>query len=642
MTTDVDADEPREDEPDRAPGRIITFYSYKGGTGRSMVLANLAWLLASSGQRVLAIDWDLEAPGLHRYLRPFLADPELAETPGLIDFFVDFVEAGHIEARSQSPATPPPEATPTATGTSEVATDAPKRAWFHDRAALDRYAVPVSYEFAKGSGRLDLVGAGQQGPSYGLRVNTFRWDEFYQQRGGGIFLEAVMEQLRARYDYVLIDSRTGLSDTSGICTVQMPDELVVCFTLNLQSMAGAGAAATSADLQRRMTTGEPSLKVWPVPMRVELAEKDRLEAARAGARDRFSRFLWHVPLRERTDYWGGVEILYYPYYAYEEVLATIADSPGQTASLLASIERLSGHVTGHGSMPRLERAERKQLLARYLSASRPVVPSATGATPKFFLSFSWADKSSTAIVARVSAALEERFGREVSFWTEKVPLGAVWEDALRTALDEATVVLVMLGPKWDDFETAKDEVLTTVHTAIAQKKSVIPVALVDDESAGVTWPEELQTRRGTFIRFDHIDEDLPPLIEQLAKAVPAGAAAEPPADVDDPHKGQFGGRSEQAGRRLSARVSEAARGWYDVALEVSAAGRTPLRGEVEFHLHPTFNPPVANVPVEGGRPATTLRARGAFTEGAVADDGATRLELNLADLTDAPQAFRLR
>jgi len=53
------------------PGRIITFYSYKGGTGRSMALANTACLLARSlvgkSVRILVMDWDLEAPGLHRY-----------------------------------------------------------------------------------------------------------------------------------------------------------------------------------------------------------------------------------------------------------------------------------------------------------------------------------------------------------------------------------------------------------------------------------------------------------------------------------------------------------------------------------------------------------------------------------------------
>jgi cellulose biosynthesis protein BcsQ len=71
----------------KQPGIIITFYSYKGGTGRTMALVNLAWVLSSNDKSVLTIDWDLEAPGLHRYLRPFLIDPELRNTPGLIDFF---------------------------------------------------------------------------------------------------------------------------------------------------------------------------------------------------------------------------------------------------------------------------------------------------------------------------------------------------------------------------------------------------------------------------------------------------------------------------------------------------------------------------------------------------------------------------
>ena len=76
-----------------ATGRIFTFYSYKGGTGRSMALANFAWLMAASGKRILVIDWDLEAPGLHRYFRPFLIDPDLFETDGLIDTCMDLLGA---------------------------------------------------------------------------------------------------------------------------------------------------------------------------------------------------------------------------------------------------------------------------------------------------------------------------------------------------------------------------------------------------------------------------------------------------------------------------------------------------------------------------------------------------------------------
>ena len=71
-------------------GTIVTFYSFKGGTGRTMALANVAWILASNGKRVLAMDWDLEAPGLHRYFAPFLGDPELRSTPGVIDLIRGF------------------------------------------------------------------------------------------------------------------------------------------------------------------------------------------------------------------------------------------------------------------------------------------------------------------------------------------------------------------------------------------------------------------------------------------------------------------------------------------------------------------------------------------------------------------------
>ena len=39
----------------RAANNIVTFYSYKGGVGRSMAMANIAVLLAQRGLRVLAV-----------------------------------------------------------------------------------------------------------------------------------------------------------------------------------------------------------------------------------------------------------------------------------------------------------------------------------------------------------------------------------------------------------------------------------------------------------------------------------------------------------------------------------------------------------------------------------------------------------
>src|SRR5580704_14218338 len=48
---------------------VVTFYSFKGGVGRSMALANVGEILANQGYRVLLCDWDVEAPGLEQYFR---------------------------------------------------------------------------------------------------------------------------------------------------------------------------------------------------------------------------------------------------------------------------------------------------------------------------------------------------------------------------------------------------------------------------------------------------------------------------------------------------------------------------------------------------------------------------------------------
>src|ERR1039458_6563832 len=47
---------------------IFTFYSFKGGVGRSMALLNTAYTLAGRGRHVLIMDMDLEAPGISSFL----------------------------------------------------------------------------------------------------------------------------------------------------------------------------------------------------------------------------------------------------------------------------------------------------------------------------------------------------------------------------------------------------------------------------------------------------------------------------------------------------------------------------------------------------------------------------------------------
>lgn len=284
-----------------------------------MALANVAWILASNGKRVLAVDWDLEAPGLHRYFQPFLNQEELARSDGVIDFVLAYKLQAMTPIRKDEDL---------------------DQNWYIPHANILRYALPLDWVFP-GNGRLDFVPAGKPSPYYSTRVNSFDWRAFYDSLGGSRFLDATKKKMQEEYDYVLIDSRTGVSDTSGICTIQLPDILVTCFTLNNQSIEGAEAVTASVDEQRSAS----ALPIFPVPMRTEEAEKEKLQERRQYAKDRFSRYLWHLDGDDRDAYWGNVEFPYIPYYAYEETLATFVEEPGLPRSLLASAERLTSYLT---------------------------------------------------------------------------------------------------------------------------------------------------------------------------------------------------------------------------------------------------------------------------------------------------------
>ncbi|WP_405879594.1 FxSxx-COOH system tetratricopeptide repeat protein [Streptomyces sp. NBC_01136] len=301
-------------------GRIITFYSYKGGTGRTMALANTAWILAANGRSVLAVDWDLEAPGLHRFFHPFLDPNALAATTGVIDIINDYAWAA-------------------TTGTQRSG------AWHLDYARVERHALSLTPErlglrFPDG-GSLDFLSAGRQDRSYSATVSSFEWDNFYERLGGGLFLDALRDDMKASYDYVLIDSRTGLSDNADICTIQMPDTVVDCFTFSDQSMDGAAAVARSIEDDHR----KRKIRVLPVPMRIDEGEKEKADAGRALARLKFDGLPKGLGPEELTAYWGAVEIPYRPYYAYEETLATVGDESGITNSLLSAFERLTAVIS---------------------------------------------------------------------------------------------------------------------------------------------------------------------------------------------------------------------------------------------------------------------------------------------------------
>jgi hypothetical protein len=313
-------------------GQIVTFYSFKGGTGRTMALANVAWILAANGKRVLVADWDLESPGLHRFFQPFL-DAGVNERPGIIDFIRRY-EWAAADAEID------PEALESGNEESKkTAHDAVTRL-IDEHIEVQDYAVPLSWQFPD-PGILHFLSPGkQQNGDYQMTLSALDWDNFYDRLHGGEFFDALRMNMKRHYDYVLIDSRTGLSDVADICTVHLPDVVVDCFTLSTQGIEGAAmiAGMIQAHTERDIT-------ILPVPMRIDHAEKEKADAGQAFAARKFEGLPAGMSEGQRREYWAEVEVPYRAFYAYEETLAVFGDTPSSPASLLSSFERIAARIT---------------------------------------------------------------------------------------------------------------------------------------------------------------------------------------------------------------------------------------------------------------------------------------------------------
>jgi MinD-like ATPase involved in chromosome partitioning or flagellar assembly len=176
---------------------IVTFYSYKGGTGRSMALVNTAVDLVKSGLRVLIVDFDLEAPGIDTFKLP----KSRKKTKGIVDFVLDYLATGQ---------------------------------------APDLMSYVYKSPVPDIDGELWIMPAGKADDRYDQRFKSIDWHNLYEQNDGFVLFEDLKAQWNSllRPDYVLIDSRTGHTDVSGICTRQLPDSVVLCFFPNEQNRRG--------------------------------------------------------------------------------------------------------------------------------------------------------------------------------------------------------------------------------------------------------------------------------------------------------------------------------------------------------------------------------------------------------------------
>jgi tetratricopeptide (TPR) repeat protein len=235
--------------------------------------------------------------------------------------------------------------------------------WHEEYARVHNHAFSLDWRFPDG-GTIDFLSAGEQNQTYAATLSGMDWENFYNDLGGGQFLDALAADMRRNYDYALIDSRTGLSDVADICTIQLPDILVDCFTLSDQGIEGAAqvARAVQKHIPRR------DIRILPVPMRIDPAEKAKAETGRRLAMRRFEGLPAGMTDAERAAYWAKVQVPYQAFYGYEETLATFGDLPGATLTLLSAYETLTRYLTDGEieRMPHVDETVRERINARFV------------------------------------------------------------------------------------------------------------------------------------------------------------------------------------------------------------------------------------------------------------------------------------
>lgn len=236
---------------------FVTFYSYKGGVGRSLALANVACLMAGDGehpQRVLVWDFDLEAPGLHR-----LFPPKQPQNYGFVDLVYEYATTGNIPAIED---------------------------YIYESEIKDVHVLP----------------AGKIGADYCRKLQRINWVEFFgsDPMDPGPFFDNLLKGIQHTtnpFDYVLIDSRTGLNDQAGICTQVLSNLLIILFRLTAQNLDGLEhlVPAIRSQLKRR---GKKNTQILPIASQVRVASSEDQSLIRQKTLKLFERELEYIRFDE--------------------------------------------------------------------------------------------------------------------------------------------------------------------------------------------------------------------------------------------------------------------------------------------------------------------------------------------------------
>lgn len=511
---------------------IYTFYSFKGGVGRSMALANIAELLYSRGLKVLMVDFDLEAPGLERYFDVPKATKltEILTQRGVIDLLLSYKELRSLP-KLQLPKTNLPE---TAQATDGEA-DPNQQDFPFSVEPLDNFIVPI-YPTSVTGASLSLLPAGRRAKKddasgrdggvknefvkYAERVRSFNWDDFYANWDGEQFFEWFRKEAENLAEVVLIDSRTGVTEMSGVCTYQLADVVALFVAANNQNIAGTKMMADNLSDPLLVSEGRKgrSLSLVFVPSRVEPFESHMLEEFQKDFQEHFGNLILKSELKFENTAFLDLMIPYSPGYAFKEDVAAREPSRPNANQLVRSFDKIATTL-----------AQLEPKSSRLRRIFYPIERA------NIFLSYEKGVELDDAIAKQLAEALGKQ---HYVFLDQMSQPGDNSPEHVASEINKVDFLIILLSAESIRSKRVNVELTTAYHLAEEQgRPAIFPVRL--------NYQEPLPSVFGKYLNHIHqfswgSPDDTPRLIEELLRSITlageptisVGGLAEPAQDKE--------------------------------------------------------------------------------------------------------------
>jgi len=260
----------------------IIFYSYKGGTGRSLATANMSVCLSRMGKNVALIDLDFDAPGLHfKFGEKWNI---AAEKGGVLEYIFKHVEKAKEKAEDKTkPALAADiDIEPINDWVTEIETKKP-----HDK-----------------MGKIYLICAGNvYSEDYWKHLMKSEWYQMFSfaameketsMRNAAFFVQMKRKiaELKPKPDFLLVDCRSGISEFEAFALRLWADKLALFFNNNEETIQCLEQVITN--FQQIMTDSKKKLNLIPVLSRVPIGPLGA--TIKKEIRDRLFRKVERVPI----------------------------------------------------------------------------------------------------------------------------------------------------------------------------------------------------------------------------------------------------------------------------------------------------------------------------------------------------------